>query len=73
MSSMNSSGDKVFHSEHIRSCQFNGWFKEPKTKKLNALDMILKWKDLYLTKIMILYLTLIYLLLYIILMMNTFI
>ena len=38
MSSMNSSGDKVFHSEYIRNCQFNGWFKEPKTKKLSAYD-----------------------------------
>ena len=32
MSSMNSSGDKIFHSEHIRKCQFNGWFQKPKTK-----------------------------------------
>ena len=38
MSSMNSSGDKIFHSEYIRNCQFNGWFKEPKTKKMNAYD-----------------------------------
>jgi hypothetical protein len=38
MSSMNSSGDKVFHSEYIRNCQFIGWFKEPKTKKLSAYD-----------------------------------
>ena len=38
MSSMNSSGDKLFHSEHIRNCQFNGWFKKPKTKELKAFD-----------------------------------
>ena len=38
MSSMNSSGDKLFHSEHIRNGQFNGWFKELKTKYLNACD-----------------------------------
>jgi hypothetical protein len=35
MSSMNSSGDKVFHNEYIRNCQFNGWFKEQKTKNLH--------------------------------------
>ena len=35
---MNSSGDKLFHSEFIRNCQFNGWFKEPKTDKLTACD-----------------------------------
>ena len=38
MSSMNSSGDKMFHSEWMRNCQFNGWFKQPKTKELNAFD-----------------------------------
>ena len=38
MSSMNSSGDKVFHNEHIRNCQFNGFFKASKTKKLHAYD-----------------------------------
>ncbi len=38
MSSMNSSGDKVFHSEHIRNCQFNGFFKKPQSKYVHAYD-----------------------------------
>ena len=37
-SSMNSLGDNLFHSEFIRNCQFNGFFREPKTDNLHACD-----------------------------------
>ena len=37
-SSMNESGDKLFHSEFIRNCQFNGWFQKPTSDDLTACD-----------------------------------
>ena len=38
LSTMNKSGDFIFHSEFIRNCQFNGWISAPKKEKLNAYD-----------------------------------
>ena len=37
-SSMNKSGDDLFHSEFIKNHAFNGWFKEPTTENLDAYD-----------------------------------
>ena len=37
-SSMNESGDKLFHSEFIRNCQFNGFFQKPTSDDLTACD-----------------------------------
>ena len=38
LSNMNESGDYIFSSDCVRICQFNGWFDEPKSKKLSAYD-----------------------------------
>ena len=38
--SMDSNGDKLFHSEFMRNCQFNGWFQEPQTNNISAFDII---------------------------------
>ncbi len=38
---MNESGNYIFSSDYIRNCQFNhfnGWFSEPKSKKLKVYD-----------------------------------
>ena len=37
-STMNNQGDKIFHSEFIRNCQFNGWVSEPKSDDLKSYD-----------------------------------
>jgi hypothetical protein len=37
-STMIKAGDKIFHSEFIRNCQFNGWLSKPKTDNLHSYD-----------------------------------